>query len=196
VNYHNRHKMTAGASGGFTVVEIVVSITLVAATFALSLGALTKWNAIASTSRTYTGAYVAAQKRIDWILSAGPFNPQKNQVPTDVVTNCDGTTTTVQLAPGTYTETTAPIYNDPQTTTVNGILQLLGLGKSANGCPTLTGTVTTQVVDVSPAGGPPYIYRATITVSYQYRARGPIWSPTRNRWEYQVSMSTLRTSDI
>jgi hypothetical protein len=173
--------------------EAMVAVSLVTVAFTSTLAALTRMNTFASVSRNYTGAYVAAEKRIDWILSAGPFNPQKGQIPVDVVNNCDGTTTTVKLdpnssspsgnPPGTYTEPCAPIYNDPPTTMVGGVLQFLGL--AANAAPTFTGTTTTVVTDVSPTpSAPPYIYRATVTVIYTYRNRN-----------YSFSMSTLRTSD-
>jgi hypothetical protein len=37
---------------------------------------------------------------------------------------------------------------------------------------------------------------AVFTIGYQYMGRGPIWSTARNRWEYQQSMTAIRTSDI
>ena len=64
------------------------------------------------------------------------------------------------------------------------------------------GTMTTTVTDISPiptlaeTGSPPYIYKAVFTIGYQYLGRGPTWSPERNRWEYQQTMSIIRTSDI
>jgi hypothetical protein len=171
----------------------MTAIAMVAVFFTAALMGLTKANAIASSSRNSTGAYTVALKRIDWILSAGPFTPQKGQLPVDVVDNPDGTTTTVKLDPnsrspsgnpaGTYTETGVPIYNDPPGNVVNGIFTFLGLSPTAS--PTFGGTMTTVITDVSPTPGTaPYIYSATVTVTYTYRNRS-----------YTYSMKTLRTSD-
>lgn len=64
------------------------------------------------------------------------------------------------------------------------------------------GTMTCTVTDISPtAGSAPYIYKAVFTLGYTFGSRdggksGPIWNASRNRWEYQASMSVIRTSDI
>lgn len=64
------------------------------------------------------------------------------------------------------------------------------------------GTMTCTVTDISPTcGSAPYLYKAVFTIGYTFGSRnggkgGPIWNATRNRWEYQVSMSAIRTSDI
>ena len=59
------------------------------------------------------------------------------------------------------------------------------------------GTMTSTVTDISPTpGSPPILYRAVFTIGYQYMGRGPIWNAARNRWEYQMSMTAVRTSDI
>jgi type II secretory pathway pseudopilin PulG len=59
------------------------------------------------------------------------------------------------------------------------------------------GTMTTTVTDISPTpNAPPYIYRAVFIIGYQYLGRGPTWHAGRNRWEYQQTMTILRTSDI
>jgi prepilin-type N-terminal cleavage/methylation domain-containing protein len=57
------------------------------------------------------------------------------------------------------------------------------------------GTLTCAVTDISTASMP-NTYQAVFELGYQYLGRGPIWSPARNRWEYQVRMTTIRTSDI
>jgi type II secretory pathway pseudopilin PulG len=55
------------------------------------------------------------------------------------------------------------------------------------------GILTATIADVSSGGA--IVYRATVTVAWQYLGGGPIWSANRNRWEYQLVMSTLRASD-
>ena len=64
------------------------------------------------------------------------------------------------------------------------------------------GTMTCTVTDISPTpGSAPYIYQAVFTLGYTFGSRdggkgGPIWNSTANRWEYQATMSVIRTSDI
>ncbi len=153
-----------------------MAIALIGIGIATTVGALTKFNQFASTSRNSTGAYTMATKKIDAILSEGPFNPQKKnedgtaQIPPDLV----------PTPAGQPRSESVPIYNDPVIT--GGILQLL----LPTDPPTFSGTMETAVTDVSPTPGTaPYIYRATVTVKYTYRGRN-----------YSLSMSTLRTSDI
>jgi type II secretory pathway pseudopilin PulG len=66
------------------------------------------------------------------------------------------------------------------------------------------GTMTCTVTDISTVSMP-NTYKAVFTLGYQYIGRGPIWNPTYQpctsrgpvgRWEYQLSMSVIRTSDI
>jgi type II secretory pathway pseudopilin PulG len=67
----------------FTLVEAMVAISVLGIGVASAVGALTKFNSIASISRNATGAYAAVMNQIDLIQSDAPFNPQK--------TNPDGT---------------------------------------------------------------------------------------------------------
>jgi type II secretory pathway pseudopilin PulG len=56
------------------------------------------------------------------------------------------------------------------------------------------GTMTTTVTNIPSM---PTTYMAEFIIGYQYLGRGPIWSGApRNRWEYQQTMSVIRTSDI
>ena len=57
------------------------------------------------------------------------------------------------------------------------------------------GTMTSTVTDISTASMP-NTYKAVFTIGYQYLGRGPIWNSARKRWEYQLSMTVFRTSDI
>ncbi|HEV2841538.1 MAG TPA: type II secretion system protein [Chthoniobacterales bacterium] len=60
------------------------------------------------------------------------------------------------------------------------------------------GTMSCTVTDLSDLASTPKIYRyqAVFTIGYQYMGRGPTWSAERNRWEYQQSMTVIRSSDI
>jgi prepilin-type N-terminal cleavage/methylation domain-containing protein len=53
------------------------------------------------------------------------------------------------------------------------------------------GTMTCTVTKLSTT---PPIFGAVFKIGYQYLGRGPIWNGTR--WEYQLSMPAIRTSDI
>ena len=179
MNFHKFHttrsvfRLRPAGLAGFTLVEGLVSIAIIGVGVAVSLTGLTTLNSYAAISRNNTGAYTTVQTQIDSILDNGPFNPQKK--------NANGT---AQIPPeltlGTTVKNNVPIYEDPATGVV------------------VAGTLTTEVTDVSTLyyGFPMYMYQATVTASWQYRGRGPVWSAQRNRWEYQVSMSTVRTSDI
>ena len=154
------------AVAGFTIVESAVALTVLGLGVAATVGALTKFNAIASMARNATGAYTTVMNQIDLIQSDSPFNPQK--------TNTDGT---AQIPPelqlGTHTQTNVPVYQDPTT----GVI--------------VSGTMTTTVTDISSvysSGSSSFSliqYKAVVTVNYKYLNR-----------DYSFSMSTIRASDI
>ncbi|HXP34245.1 MAG TPA: type II secretion system protein [Chthoniobacterales bacterium] len=151
---------------GFTLVEVIVGIAVIGIGTACGVGALTRFNSLASAARNATGAYTVVMNQIDLIQSDGPFNPQK--------TNTDGTAQIPpELQTGTQTQNNVPIYQDPKT----GVI--------------VQGTMTTTVSDVSSTytnGSvtfPLTMYKAVVTVSYTYLNRN-----------HSFSMSTIRTSDI
>jgi len=143
-----------------------MGITVLGIGIASTVGALTKFNSIASISRNATGACAAVMNQIDLIQSDSPFNPQK--------TNPDGT---AQIPPelqlGTQTQSNAPVYQDPSTGAV------------------VSGTMTTAVSDISSTysqSGQTFqltAYRVVVTLTYTYVNRS-----------YSFSMTTIRTSDI
>jgi type II secretory pathway pseudopilin PulG len=166
VVFYKRHRTASDlAVGGFTLVEAVVAITLIGIGVASTLGALTKFNSIADMSRNGTGACAAVMNQIDLIESDGPFNPQK--------TNNDGTP---QIPPelqlGTHAPTAVVVYQYKDPATNNTIV-------------IVPGTMTTTVTDLNPGTTTMYMYRAVVTVTYNYLNRS-----------YSFSMSTIRTSDI
>jgi type II secretory pathway pseudopilin PulG len=161
-------RQKARAVAAFSLVEAMVGISVLGIGIASTVGALTKFNSIASISRNATGAYAAVMNQIDLIQSDAPFNPQKQK------TNPDGT---AQIPPelqlGTQTQNNVPVYQDPNTGVV------------------VSGTMTTTVSDISSTytqGSqtfPLTMYQAVVTVTYTYLNRN-----------YSFSMSTIRTSDI
>jgi len=156
----------ARATAAFTLVEAMVAISVLGIGVASAVGALTKFNSIASISRNATGAYAAVMNQIDLIQSDAPFNPGKK--------NPDGT---AQIPPelqlGTQTQNNVPVYQDPNTGVV------------------VSGTMTTTVSNISSTytqGSqtfPVTMYQAVVTVTYTYLSRN-----------YSFSMSTIRASDI
>ena len=109
----------------------------------------------AALSRLQTGASTLAQNQIDLILSDGPFNPQKNQIP-PVLTI--GTTSN-----GTESNPSLAVYTDPK-----------------NGEVLVRGWMTTTVQNSSTTynGQNLQLFRAIVTVSYRYR--GQLYSVTMN----------------
>jgi prepilin-type N-terminal cleavage/methylation domain-containing protein len=147
---------------GFTLLEVIISCGLLAIIAGSGVAGLLRMNHNASLSRLQTGASTVAQNRIDSILSDGPFNPQKTQVPPVLAL---GTQTI-----GTADVPTIPIYTDPKT----GVVTVMGW---------MTSTVADTALTYN--GTSLNLYRATVTVFYQYHGK-----------TYSVAMQTLRTSDI
>ena len=159
------------------MVEAMVAISVLGIGIASTVGALTKFNAIASTSRNATGAYTAVMNQIDSIQSMSPFNPQKtnnnpdcdgavhSQIPKDYTSVCAGGSATYDMTVGTHTYNNVPVYQDPN----SGVI--------------VSGTMTVTVTDIS--GTISNTYQFLVTITYTYLGRN-----------YSFSMSTLRTSDI
>ena len=150
VIFYNCHRSRSRlAARGFTLVEAVVSITLIGIGVASTLGALTKFNSIADMSRNGTGACAAVMNQIDLIQSDGPFNPQKK--------NNDGT---VQIPPelqiGTQTKSVV-VYQYKDLANNNIVI--------------VPGTLTTTVTDLNPGSTTVYMYKAVVTVTYTYLNR-------------------------
>lgn len=150
------------SSDAFTLTEAVVALAIIGIGIGAMVPSMSQLNEEASISRNVTGADAALQNQIDLLLSDGPFNPQKigsdgqPQIPPELVV-------------GTHTTNNVPIYREPNT----GII--------------VSGILTTTVVDISQnySGLMMYMYRATVSISYNYRGR-----------TYSESRTTIRSSDI
>lgn len=253
VIFYNFHRtQPRQASRGFTLVESCVAVTLIGIGVATTLGALTKFNSTAASSRNATGASAVLLNQVDLFQSMSPFNPQKTasgvdpcggatpppQIPKDYCNNpptydmtvTGGTPRTLAYKdPSTGVVSTQtdpwPVYREParwtyadaaaRTSATGFITSDIGqlayqssdqthwrLQSTAptwlqdnSGGIIVRGTMTTTVTDISTTSMP-NTYQAVFTIGYQYMGRGPIWNATRNRWEYQMSMTAIRTSDI
>lgn len=150
------------SSSAFSLTEAVVALSIIGIGIGAMVPSMSQLNEEASTSRNVTGADAALQNQIDLLLSDGPFNPQKF-----------GSDGKVQIPPelvvGPHTTTNVPIYREPN----SGII--------------VSGTLTTTVEDISQpySGLMMYLYRATVTIKYNYRGKS-----------YSESRTTIRSSDI
>ncbi len=168
-------RTSENAQGGFTLVEVLTAVSLLALFASGALWTLTQANSYAALSRLYTGAQAAAQNEVDLIMSRGPFNPQNladdgsaaPQVP-------------AELALGTHATETVTIYSEPP--------RNQSPIPSPSPAPiTVTGQrVTTVYADNAPpvSGRPINIYYATVVVTFSYRGV-----------QHQVQLNALRASD-
>ncbi len=192
--------------GGFTMIEAIVAISVLGIGVASTVGALTKFNSIAATSRNATGAYTVVMNQIDLFQSMSPFNPQKNnddgtlQIPTFTETAANNPGWTVDNSSNlpTYdmtigTHTIGYVTKDP----VTKIVKVTDKWPVYQYKDPTTGTVVvvtgTLTVTVSAVPSVANTYMDVVTISYAYLNRD---GSSASRPLYTFSMSTIRTSDI
>ena len=155
-------------ASGFTLAEVTMALAVLGTMGAGSYVGFNSLNTYAISSRLFSEAQTCAQNQIDLILSQEPFDPTNNTVPAVLGGQV--------LASGASTTVTTPnvfVYTDPVT-----------------GNTVVTGTMTTAVTNPGSTMNFTGVntnlntYRATVTVSYNYRGK-----------TYNVSMDTLRTAD-
>lgn len=141
---------------GMTLTEVLVALMVLILAAASVYWSYMQINQLAAATRLSTAATMLVQRQIDLIQSDCPFIPQ-------------GSSHTVpsELALGTTTQSPVLIYADP-----------LSAGNM------VSGSMTTSVSDISVSASNQYAYRATVTLSYNYRG-------TASR----AVMSTIRASD-
>ena len=147
----NNSTLPLRTRAGFTLVEILVAVTLLGLLAGGSLWALAQANNYASIARLYTGAETAAQNQIDFLLSDSPFNPQNGEWGTKDEWKVGSTI----LLP-------APVvYSEP--------------GPNGGFSHSITGNLTTSVVKIinvtGPAGVDLNVYSATVVVTYSFRGK-------------------------
>ena len=147
------------------------------------IGALTKFNSFAAISRNTTGAYTVVMNQIDSFESMSPFNPQKSQIPKDLVNNPP----TYDMTVGTHTIG----YKDPSTGVVSNQWPVYQYKDPSTGMTVVVkGTLTVAVTDVS-ATTAPNTYMAVVTITYKYLSHDGVHQPLCS-----YSMTAIRTSDI
>ena len=185
-------KRATGSSLGFTLVEAIVGISVLGIGVASTIGALTKFNSIAGSSRNSTGAYTVVINQIDLFQSMSPFNPQKTnddgtiQVPKYAEpTNNPSNLASYDMTIGTHTIG----YKDPSTGVVTDQWPVYQYKDPNTGAVIVVkGTLTVTVSAVPSLAN---TYQAVVTITYDYLNR------TQAKGNpYTLSMNTIRTSDI
>jgi type II secretory pathway pseudopilin PulG len=145
----NTFRRSGHSTGGFTLVETMVGVGMLALLGAGSFWTMNAMNVYATGARLHSEAIAKAEQQIDAILTKGPFDPTADPqlIPT-------------VLKPGTTTQNGVLLYKDPVTGQI-----------------TVTGTMTTTVSDtglsgtVGSAATPLNLWQATVTVSWTFRGR-------------------------
>jgi type II secretory pathway pseudopilin PulG len=179
---------------GFTLIEAIVGISVLGIGVASTVGALTKFNSMADTSRNSTGGYTVVINQIDLFQSMSPFNPQKTnddgtmQVPKYIEPNDNpGALASYDMTIGTHTIG----YKDPSTGVIADQWPVYQY-KDPN-----TGTIVvvkgTLTITVTAEPSIANTYRAVVTITYDYLNHRQANTPPN---PYIFSMSTIRSSDI
>jgi prepilin-type N-terminal cleavage/methylation domain-containing protein len=155
---------------GFTLIEIVISLAVLATMAAGVYIGFNTINEYSVTSRLYSEAQAVCQNQIDLILSKDPFdvttNPKK--VPEVLKLNSERTPN------GPLVQDNVFIYQDP----VSGKVVVSGsMTTTVTEVPSATMTFAGTTANLN-------VRRATVTVTYAYRNR-----------TYTVAMDTLRTAN-
>jgi type II secretory pathway pseudopilin PulG len=135
--------------GGFTLVETLVGVGMLALLGAGSFWTMNAMNVYATGARLHSEAIAKAEQQIDAILTKGPFDPTANpqMIPT-------------VLTPGMTTQNGVLLYKDP----VTGQVVVTGTMTTVVADTGLTGTVGTTATTLN-------IWQATVTVSWTFRGK-------------------------
>lgn len=136
-------------TAGFTLVETLIGIGMLALLGAGSFWTMNAMNVYATGARLHSEAIAKAEQQIDSILTKGPFDPTANppMIPT-------------VLTPGTTTQNGVLIYKDP----VTGQVVVTGTMTTVVADTGLTGSVGTTATTLN-------IWQATVTVSWSFRGK-------------------------
>jgi prepilin-type N-terminal cleavage/methylation domain-containing protein len=166
-----RGSVFSGFQKGFTVVEVMAGLSVLAL-FAGSVSfGLMQLNNYASVNRLYTAAQTLAQNQIDLILTKAPYDPSTSSFPTPNVLQTGGYYSDPSTPNTLYgSARSVPIFTDP-TTNINVV----------------TGTIRTDITtpSVTVGGTDLNIRQATVTVQYTFHGK-----------TYTVKMDTMRAPDV
>ena len=137
----------AAGSRGFTLVELLVALTMLALTVSGAFFALNQINTEAMENRLFSEAQAVAENQVDAILTQGPFDP-------------------------TQTPPKVPAVLTSGTTTINGVLVYVDPITNQT---VVTGSMTTTITDpgmtqtIGSTTTNLNVRQARVDVSYQYR---------------------------
>jgi type II secretory pathway pseudopilin PulG len=140
---------TRDSRGGFTLVETLVGVGMLALLGAGSFWTMNAMNVYATGARLHSEAIAKAEQQIDSILTKGPFDPTATPPLIPSV-----------LTPGTTTQNGVLLYKDP----VTGQVVVTGTMTTVVADTGLTGTVGTTATTLN-------IWQATVTVSWTFRGK-------------------------
>ena len=160
------------ATRGFTLVEIVFALAVLALTAAGVFVGFNTINRHSLVNRLYSEAQALAEQQIDAILTKGPFDPTQTPPKVPAV-----------LALGTTTEQGVLVYVDPVTN------QKIVTGERIT---TITDAAMSQTVNGKATNL--NVRKARVEVRYPFRSKqtDAAGNPVPN---YSVVMNTLRTAD-
>jgi type II secretory pathway pseudopilin PulG len=146
---HRLRRANRGSRAGFTLIETMVGVGMLALLGAGSFWTMNAMNVYATGARLHSEAIAKAEQQIDAILTKGPFDPTANPplVPT-------------VLTPGTTTQEGVLIYKDP----ISGQVTVTGTMFTVVTDMGLTGTVGTTATALN-------LWQATVTVSWVFRGK-------------------------
>lgn len=154
---------------GFTVIEVLIGLSVFIMVSAGALWGLNQLNYYASVNRLYTAAQTVAQNQIDLILTKGPYVPANSQTPAVLTTGTYYWTPTSTT--GSATAVPFPLYyytvGGSQVNVVNATLQ------------TVVGSQPGSV-----GGTSLNLKKASVTVTYTFRNK-----------TFNVKMDTIRAPD-
>lgn len=133
---------------GIALVEVMMAVAMLGFLSAATFWGFSQINTYSVSTRLYTTAQGVAQQAIDEILTKGPFDPERNLVPSE-------------LALGTHAPETAFIYRDPDTGEAIVTGQLI---RTVSDSPTTMLDSQGNTVSMK-------IRRATVDVTYRFRSR-------------------------
>jgi prepilin-type N-terminal cleavage/methylation domain-containing protein len=161
-----KRRFSLDRPAAFTLVEVMVSLSILALASSTAFFALNTLNRNAFSARLYSEAQAVAENQIDILLTKGPFDPTRTPPLIPAL-----------LVVGTTSQSGVLIYVDPVTnqTVVTGTMVT-----------TVTDPGLTQTVIVSGSSSTANLDLRQLKVAVNYNYRGS---------NYSVIMNSMRTAD-
>ncbi len=187
---HLQYSQKSG-NAAFTLVEVLVALTILALTIGMSIVSLTQLNKAAQASRLYTGAQAVAQNHLD-----DAFNADWNALLSGAVTpRAPLTVGTHYVIPNTadadadgfiayYDQDEANPYSYSSTAPADDLVPIYEEDPTSDTGVRVLGTVRVDTTDAAPVGATYDLRQIVVTVTYTYDGR-----------PQEASLTSLRTSN-